>query len=309
MSRSNINLVGNTTFGQNIGTGTGVYKDKSLGNILQYKTLSVTGTTMSITSDADNIYFSAATGGGSGTITGGANGVSASGTNIVLGGTLTGDTTICGGDTHSLSLGNLVNGEKLLGASISVCDNFGVYSQSSLTYPYVYYVLDSCKHQFRAFDSGTVYSQVDFSKCEGITIQLTGAHTQGMVYAADYCSYMNNNPRAIPDVGWVTGNTGGLDAFAALTSNSNATWDTSGGLNKTWSINGSYTLTLTNVASGMYGTVKVTVTSGTPTITLSGSGITFKGNGSLASLATGTYILAWVASSATTVEWNIASYT
>lgn len=45
-NRSNINLVGNTTFGQNIGIGTDVYKCKNLGNILQYKTLSVTGTTM-----------------------------------------------------------------------------------------------------------------------------------------------------------------------------------------------------------------------------------------------------------------------
>jgi len=63
-NRSNINLVGNTTFGQNVGSGTGVYKGKNLGNVLQLKTLSVTGTTMTITSDANNIYFSAATGGG-----------------------------------------------------------------------------------------------------------------------------------------------------------------------------------------------------------------------------------------------------
>jgi len=68
--RSNINLVGNTTQGQNVGTGIGIYKGKLAGNILQYKTLSVTGTSMLITSDADNIYFSAATGGGGGTITG-----------------------------------------------------------------------------------------------------------------------------------------------------------------------------------------------------------------------------------------------
>lgn len=107
-----------------------------------------------------------------------------------------------------------------------------------------------------------------------------------------------------------TGTTGGggLDAFAALTSNSSVAWDTSGGLNKTWSINGSYTLTLNNVASGMYGTVRVTVTAGTPTITLAGGGLSFRGNGSLASLANGVYMLAWVATSATTVEWNIATY-
>lgn len=67
MSRSNINLVGNTTEGQNVGTGTCVYKGKSGGNLLQYKSLSVTGTTMTITSDDNNIYFSANTGGGGGT--------------------------------------------------------------------------------------------------------------------------------------------------------------------------------------------------------------------------------------------------
>jgi len=66
-NRSNINLVGNTTQGQNVGSGEGVYKGKNLGNTLQYKSLSVTGTTMAITCDDNNIYFSAATGGGGGT--------------------------------------------------------------------------------------------------------------------------------------------------------------------------------------------------------------------------------------------------
>ena len=63
-NRSNINLVGNTTQGQNLGTGEGIYVGKSVGNILQYKSLSVTGTTMAITCDDNNIYFSANTGGG-----------------------------------------------------------------------------------------------------------------------------------------------------------------------------------------------------------------------------------------------------
>ena len=38
--RSNILLVGNTTIGTNLGGGTGVYKDKNGGNVLQFKTLS-----------------------------------------------------------------------------------------------------------------------------------------------------------------------------------------------------------------------------------------------------------------------------
>jgi len=94
--RSNINLVGNTTFGENVGSGTGVYKGKNLGNVLQLKTLSVTGTTMSITTDADNIYFSAATGGGGGGLTASNNGLCDNGTTVGLGGTLVNDTCIDG---------------------------------------------------------------------------------------------------------------------------------------------------------------------------------------------------------------------
>jgi len=100
-NRSNINLVGNTTFGENVGSGTGVYKGKNLGNVLQLKTLSVTGTTMTITSDADNIYFSAATGGGSGSgFTASNNGLCDNGTTVGLGGTLVNDTTISGGESY-----------------------------------------------------------------------------------------------------------------------------------------------------------------------------------------------------------------
>ena len=69
-NRSNINLVGNTTQGQNVGSGDGIYKGKNVGNTLQFKELSVTGTTMVITTDDNNIYFSANTGGGGGTPTG-----------------------------------------------------------------------------------------------------------------------------------------------------------------------------------------------------------------------------------------------
>ena len=64
MSRSCINIGGNATQGTNIGTGIEVYAGKSGVNQLQFKTLSVTGTTMAITCDGNNIYFSAATGGG-----------------------------------------------------------------------------------------------------------------------------------------------------------------------------------------------------------------------------------------------------
>lgn len=97
------------------------------------------------------------------------------------------------------------------------------------------------------------------------------------------------------------------EAYTALTSNSSVSWDTSQSLNKTWSIDGSYTLTLTNFSNGMSGNIKITI-SATATITLAATGVTFKGNGSLASLAAGVYHLAWVCTSSTTIEWNIAQY-
>jgi len=124
-NRSNINLVGNTTEGQNVGTGTGVYKGKDLGNLLQYKSLQVTGTTMVITSDANNIYFSANTGGGgSGSgFTVANNGLCTNGTTTVgLGGTLANNTCINGnGEVYSLSLTGMSNMSFQAQQSVYMC--------------------------------------------------------------------------------------------------------------------------------------------------------------------------------------------
>ena len=92
--RSNIKLVGNTTTGQNLGTGACVFKDKNNGNNLQFKTISATGNSVQIIETADQIYISGATGGGAGTITGGTNGLSVFEKNIGLGGIFTGATLI-----------------------------------------------------------------------------------------------------------------------------------------------------------------------------------------------------------------------
>jgi hypothetical protein len=134
-NRSNILLVGNTTTAQNLGGGTCVFKCKDGGNNLQFKTIAVLGS-LSITSDGTTITISGATGGGTGgtsynfissgatvvsklgnnvtiyspfftggtgTITGATNGLSVSGRNIVLGGTLTGTTTINGAQTLNIN--------------------------------------------------------------------------------------------------------------------------------------------------------------------------------------------------------------
>jgi hypothetical protein len=104
-----------------------------------------------------------------------------------------------------------------------------------------------------------------------------------------------------------------IDAFAALTISSSATtWDCSGGLNKTVSASADFTLTLTNFASGMFGDLKLT-TSGAGTITLAASGVTFKTNGGTSAttftfITSKIYHIAWVCTSSTTIEWNIAVY-
>ena len=94
MDRSNIKLVGNTTTGQNLGTGADVFKCKTNGNNLQFKSISVTGGSLSIITGATTIIISGRTGGGNGTITGGTNGLMVFGKNIVLGGIFTGATLI-----------------------------------------------------------------------------------------------------------------------------------------------------------------------------------------------------------------------
>ena len=63
-NRSNINLIGNTTEGHNLGSGICIFKNKTNGNTLNFKSLKSTGSTISITEDADHIYFSASSSGG-----------------------------------------------------------------------------------------------------------------------------------------------------------------------------------------------------------------------------------------------------
>ena len=70
--RSNINLNAYATEGQNVGTGTGVFAGKSGVSTLDFKSISVLGTGLSITGDSNNVIISGTTGGASswGTITG-----------------------------------------------------------------------------------------------------------------------------------------------------------------------------------------------------------------------------------------------
>jgi len=104
-NRSNINLVGNTTQGMNVGGGDAcVFKGKAGGNLLQFRTISATGTSIQVIQSGDEILISGATGGGSGTITGAINGLGVTGSDVCLGGTLSTNTTICGSNVNILRL-------------------------------------------------------------------------------------------------------------------------------------------------------------------------------------------------------------
>lgn len=95
MNRSCINLVGNTTFGQNVGTGCGVYKGKGTGNLLQFKTLVPTGSSMYLYETDNEIIFCAigGTGGTGGTTYTFQNGLSQAANVVCLGGAMSQATT------------------------------------------------------------------------------------------------------------------------------------------------------------------------------------------------------------------------
>jgi len=265
-NRSNINLVGNTTFGENVGTGTGVYKGKNLGNVLQLKTLSVTGTTMSITTDADNIYFSAATGGGGGgTITGGANGLSTSGSNIVLGGALTGNTCIDGnGEFYSLSLTGMsqmnlmaqstvytcgCNSVLVVGGGICICGGGFTYmcNLPSGTQSNVAYVAaDGRLYCGAAGGGGGLSATGNGISDDGTTIRLGGTLT------GDTSIDMNNKDLFILDAdncGLVVSTTGATTCVVL------GDWDTFG--NNVCIEEGSLSAWMTSKMNGCYGTLCV----------------------------------------------------
>lgn len=126
MGRSCINVVGNTTKVQNIGSGFDIYAGKSGTGALQFKGMGVSGTGIKITCDDDTVYFSAQTGAGSGTVTSASNGLTTDGTTVCLGGTLSNATEICG-NSNTLSFPDL-SGMAVTGTSFfafRVCSTSG----------------------------------------------------------------------------------------------------------------------------------------------------------------------------------------
>lgn len=94
-----------------------------------------------------------------------------------------------------------------------------------------------------------------------------------------------------------------IDSYEALVDAATIVWDCTTGLNKTVTISTSRILSITNAVNGISGDLILTVSSGTPTLTLPGSS---RLNGSMTSLASGVYHLCWTYS--TVFDFNIALY-
>lgn len=149
-NRSNIRLVGNTTTGQNVGAGDGcIYKGKSSGNNLQFRSISATGNSIQIFQTDNNILISGATGGGGGGFTVACNGLNSSGgTTVMLGGNLTKDTTISGmSNTYDLSICGLKEFNVCAIGSTIGAPFFALFNQFDITNGYggSYIEGDSCR--------------------------------------------------------------------------------------------------------------------------------------------------------------------
>lgn len=135
--------------------------------------------------------------GGGGTLTGAANGVCVDGNNVVLGGTLTGNTNITGSGTHGICFSNV--------------DNFYI-GESTISGFYGGIKSDiNCLEIGKGSGplAGDCRSSICFTDCNGIEVYFKNNlnPSNGFYYAEDYSACFSWNPRWIPDAAWVTGQT------------------------------------------------------------------------------------------------------
>ena len=120
------------------------------------------------------------------------NGLTKVGTNAVLGGTLTGNTLICGNNKDMCIGGagaaDLYRFFVYAGGCVGLCSGQNVELNST---------------QGFITNVGGKYIQI----VSGGTINITDCDSAGAVYAADYSTNSGSNPRWIPDAEWVTGQT------------------------------------------------------------------------------------------------------
>ena len=117
------------------------------------------------------------------------NGLTKEGTNVRLGGTLTGNTTIAGGSNSILFNGLQTFG--VTGVSASICGTTNIALRTTS------FTLHNGVGNVLTFDTS----------CNKITDIV---NSEGLVYASNYCAVGELNPRWIPDAAWVTGLTTGF---------------------------------------------------------------------------------------------------
>jgi len=205
-NRSNISIVGNTTQGQNIGGGDAcLFKGKGAGNILQFRTISATGTSTQIQQIGDVIYIWSE-GGSSGTTYSFENGLTKTVTTVRLGGDLTQNTQISGGTAYSMTFDT---------CSMYMC---GLPSKTSETCALYIGSDGKLSTGLAGEGGGGITGSTNGLTDDGERVCLGGTLTQNTVftggasnyhlrYAADYSA--GYNIRSIPDINWITGNTGG----------------------------------------------------------------------------------------------------
>ena len=203
-NRSNINLVGNTTQGQNVGGGDAcLFKGKGAGNILQFRTISATGTSTQIQQIGDVIYIWSE-GGSSGTTYSFENGLTKTVTTVRLGGDLTQNTQISGGTAYSMTFDT---------CSMYMC---GLPSKTSETCALYIGSDGKLSTGLAGEGGGGITGSTNGLTDDGERVCLGGTLTQNTVftggasnyhlrYAADYSA--DYNARSIPDVDFVTGYT------------------------------------------------------------------------------------------------------
>ena len=247
-NRSNINLVGNTTQGQNLGAGDAcVFKEKYAGNTLRFRSIVGSGDTTVTQTDEQIIIWSSGGTGGSGTgLTTAMNGLTDDGTNVCLGGTLITSTTIdANSNPFTVCSASTLCLQTCAGASLSMVDILGMYkfvqlsngdvipSRLSLSPAGIvclsggksWVCLNGTVAPPYALSAGLITSADTFCNaelricgCDNPSLY-TSSHSQPINYAGDYSANFTNN--SLVTKAWVLANATGGTGGGSITGGTN----------------------------------------------------------------------------------------
>ncbi len=217
-NRSNIKLVGNTTQGENVGGGADVFKCKSGGNLLLFRSIAATGSSVQIFQTDDEILIYAE-GSASGTTYTFENGLTKTLTNVTLGGNLTENTRISGGTTYSMTF--------------DTCLMYMCGLPSKTTETCAIYIDENGKLStgVAGEGGGGITGSTNGLSDDGNVVCLGGTLSQNTIftggtsnyhlqYADDYSGGFTI--RSLPDIAWITGNTGAGGGFLGAVTQSTA---------------------------------------------------------------------------------------